>query len=198
MAVNIPNFKKISITKMVQLVIKQLKLLCEIKGISALCNKDKIEYIYYGIKVLLRKNTIDTELPLFLGHEDGRINISYKGYESRGEIEPPKTKSINNKIVESDYSHDSSSIAGSSSPIEIKKEYISPRSDIFESSEGNKTPSEHDIMAEKARLGKISEKEFMDYVFKVDCASQGSNLAGIDLGSDPPDQSSSDIEFFFF
>ncbi|OMJ18376.1 hypothetical protein AYI70_g5384 [Smittium culicis] len=68
------------------------------------------------------------------------------------------------------------------------------RSDVFESSEGNNTPSEHDIMAEKARLGKISEKEFMDYVSKVDCAPQGSNLAGMDLDSDPPDQFSSDIE----
>ncbi|OMJ12643.1 hypothetical protein AYI70_g8984, partial [Smittium culicis] len=114
--------------------------------------------------------------------------------ESKDEVKLPKTKSINNKIVESDDSQDSYSIAGSSSPIEIKKEYISPISDIFESSEGNNTPSEHDIMAEKARLRKISEKEFMDYVSKVDYAPQGSNLAGMDLDSDPPDQSISDIE----
>ncbi|OMJ07714.1 hypothetical protein AYI69_g11352 [Smittium culicis] len=76
----------------------------------------------------------------------------------------------------------------------IKKEYLAPRSNIFESSEGNNIPSEHDVMAEKARLGKISENEFMDYVSKVDCAPLGSNLAGMNLDSDPSDQSSSDIE----
>ncbi|OMJ20948.1 hypothetical protein AYI70_g3776 [Smittium culicis] len=316
MTVNIPNFKEISITKMIELVTKQLKPLGEIKDICSLCNKYRNEYIPYGMKVLLRKNTIDTELPLFLDHKDGRINIFYRGckeacsyckkdghkksecqtlknitnkkkfmsdmaksslkfshpepakvefstpsaslikndapktnfnnasihktpkisgddkhlsktefpgtksttiYRLRGtlesdknqkvspaddtesdesnyEVEIPKTKSINNKIVESDDSQDSSSIAGSSSPIEIKKEYISRRSDIFESSEGNNTPSKHDIMAEKVRIGKISEKEFMDYVSKVDCAPQGSNISGIDLDSDTPDQSSSDVE----
>ncbi|OMJ25723.1 hypothetical protein AYI69_g4195 [Smittium culicis] len=77
--VNIPNFKEISITKMIELVAKQLKPLGEIKDISALCNKDRNVCIPYFIKVLLRKNAIDTELPLFLDHEDGRINIFYRG-----------------------------------------------------------------------------------------------------------------------
>ncbi|OMJ13867.1 hypothetical protein AYI70_g8251, partial [Smittium culicis] len=81
MAVNIPNFKEISITKMIELVTKQLKTLGEIKDISALCNKYRNEYIPYGMKVLFRKNTIDTELPLFLDHEDGRINIFYRGFK---------------------------------------------------------------------------------------------------------------------
>ncbi|OMJ20104.1 hypothetical protein AYI70_g4321 [Smittium culicis] len=54
--------------------------------------------------------------------------------------------------------------------------------------------TESDESKGEARLGKISEKEFMDYVSKVDCAPQGRNLAGMDLDSDPPDQSSSDIE----
>ncbi|OMJ10191.1 hypothetical protein AYI70_g10476 [Smittium culicis] len=79
MTVNIPNFKEISITKMIELVTKQLKPLGEIKDISALCNKYRNEYIPYGMKILLRKNTIETELPLFLDHEDGRINILYRG-----------------------------------------------------------------------------------------------------------------------
>ncbi|OMJ11272.1 hypothetical protein AYI69_g9891 [Smittium culicis] len=60
MTVNIPNFKEISITKMVQLAIKELKTLGEVKDVSALCNKYRNEYIPYGMKVLLRKNTIDT------------------------------------------------------------------------------------------------------------------------------------------
>ncbi|OMJ16405.1 hypothetical protein AYI70_g6626 [Smittium culicis] len=79
MTVNIPNFKEISIAKMIELVTKQLKPLGEIKDISALCNKYRNEYIPYGMKVLLRKNTIETELPLFLDHEDGIINIFYIG-----------------------------------------------------------------------------------------------------------------------
>ncbi|OMJ11325.1 hypothetical protein AYI69_g9877 [Smittium culicis] len=78
MTVNISNFKEISITKIFQLVIKELKPLGEIKDVSALCNKDRNVYIPYGMKVLLRKNTIDTELPMFLDHEDGRINIFYR------------------------------------------------------------------------------------------------------------------------
>ncbi|OMJ10671.1 hypothetical protein AYI69_g10151, partial [Smittium culicis] len=79
MTVNIPNFKEISITKMIELVTKQLKQLGEIKDISALCNKYRNEYIPYGMKVLFRKNTIETELPLFLDHKYGRINIFYRG-----------------------------------------------------------------------------------------------------------------------
>ncbi|OMJ10449.1 hypothetical protein AYI69_g10237 [Smittium culicis] len=79
MKVNIPKFNEILITKIIELVTKQLKPLGEIKDISALCNKYRNEYIPYGMKVLLRKNTIETELPLFLDHEDGRINIFYRG-----------------------------------------------------------------------------------------------------------------------
>ncbi|OMJ11663.1 hypothetical protein AYI70_g9573 [Smittium culicis] len=79
MTVNIPNFKEISIAKMIELVTKQLKPLDEIKDIIALCNKYRNEFIPYGMKALLRKNTIETELPLFLGHEDSRINIFYRG-----------------------------------------------------------------------------------------------------------------------
>ncbi|OMJ26836.1 hypothetical protein AYI69_g3752 [Smittium culicis] len=64
---------------MVQLVIKELKPLGEINDVSALWYKDRNEYIPYGMKVLLRKNTIESELPLFLDHEDCRINIFYRG-----------------------------------------------------------------------------------------------------------------------
>ncbi|OMJ17172.1 hypothetical protein AYI69_g7530 [Smittium culicis] len=64
MTVNIPNFKEISITKMIELVTKQLK---------------PNEYIPYGMKVLIRKNTIESELLVFLYHEDGGIKILYRG-----------------------------------------------------------------------------------------------------------------------
>ncbi|OMJ07724.1 hypothetical protein AYI70_g12003 [Smittium culicis] len=106
MTVNIPNFKEISITKIIELVSKQLKPLGEIKDISALCNKYRNEYIPYDMKVLLRKNTIETELPLFLGHEDGRINIFYTGCkeacsycnkDGHWKSECPTLKNITNK-----------------------------------------------------------------------------------------------------
>ncbi|OMJ24616.1 hypothetical protein AYI70_g1470 [Smittium culicis] len=45
-----------------------------------------------------------------------------KSDESRDEVKLPKTKGTNKKFFESDDSQDSSSIKGSSSPIEIKKE----------------------------------------------------------------------------
>ncbi|OMJ26658.1 hypothetical protein AYI69_g3941 [Smittium culicis] len=106
MTVNIPNFKDISITKMIELVTKQLKPLSEIKDISDLCNKYRNEYIPYGMKVLLRKNAIETELPLFLDHEDGRINIFYRGCkgacgyckkDGHWKLECPKLKNITSK-----------------------------------------------------------------------------------------------------
>ncbi|OMJ27545.1 hypothetical protein AYI69_g3018 [Smittium culicis] len=81
MTVNIKNFKEISITEMDRLARKELKPLVEINDISALCNKVRNEYIPFGMKVLLRKNTIETELPLFLDHEDGLINILYRGFK---------------------------------------------------------------------------------------------------------------------
>ncbi|OMJ10846.1 hypothetical protein AYI69_g10080, partial [Smittium culicis] len=80
-----------------------------------------------------------------------------------------KQKAINenkNSIETDDYI-ESSDYERSSYPIEIKKEH-----DIFDNnqsdSEGNNTPSEHSMMAGKARLGLIPQKEFLNYVSNVD------------------------------
>ncbi|OMJ13140.1 hypothetical protein AYI70_g8686 [Smittium culicis] len=225
MTVNIPNFKEISITKMIELVTKQLKPLGEIKEIIALCNKYRNEYIPYGMKVLLRKNTIDTELPLFLDHEDGRIKIFYRGCKEacteeskvindtkvstndeavtdkqsiinrqRGTVglkKPPASsiaadeipsssiekvssgddtesdgstddnnqpliKRTTKSTINSDNSYDISMDSDTSSPMEIKKEFIPPNPSPKSDSDGYSPPSAHTLMAEKARIGKIS------------------------------------------
>ncbi|OMJ15204.1 hypothetical protein AYI70_g7422, partial [Smittium culicis] len=75
-------------------------------------------------------------------------------------------------ISETDDYEESSDYERSSSPIEIKKEHI-----IFNNnqsdSDGNKTLSEYSIMAGKARLGLIPQKEFLNYVSSVDRSPQG-------------------------
>ncbi|OMJ19330.1 hypothetical protein AYI70_g4799, partial [Smittium culicis] len=336
MAVNIPNFKEISITKMIELVTKQLKPLGEIKDISALCNKYRNEYIPYGMKVLLRKNTIDTELPLFLDHEDGRINIFYRGCkeacsyckeDGHWKSECPTLKNITSKknfmsdmaksslkfslpeptkiavstpsaliikkddpktstkskflfikpveeskvindtkvsttveavkakpstinrlrgtvglkkppassiaadeipsspiekvssyddtesdgstddnnqplikrttksTINSDDFSDISMESDTSSPMEIKKEFIPPNPSPKSDSDGYSPPSEHALMAAKARMGQISHKTFNKFVTNVDKAPPGSNIAAIEPGSDAEHQEISDIEY---
>ncbi|OMJ14905.1 hypothetical protein AYI69_g8391, partial [Smittium culicis] len=71
---------------------------------------------------------------------------------------------------------------------------LSPNPCVNESSGGFNTPSAHDIMAEKVRLGQISTQKFLDYASNIDGARPGSNLAAMDLDTDPPDQNSSDLD----
>ncbi|OMJ24754.1 hypothetical protein AYI70_g1372 [Smittium culicis] len=40
---------------------------------------DNNQYLPYGIKVLVKKNNMDVDLPSFLDHENGKINIFYEG-----------------------------------------------------------------------------------------------------------------------
>ncbi|OMJ21581.1 hypothetical protein AYI70_g3412 [Smittium culicis] len=268
MTVNIPNFKEISITKMIELVTKQLKPLGEIKDIS----------------VLLRKNTIETELPLFLDHKDGRINIFYRGCKeacsyckkdghwksecptlknitskknfmsdmaksslkfslpeptkiavstppaliikkydpktstktaeipsspiekvssgddtesdgSNDDKDKPKSKMTTKFTINSDDFSDISVDSGMSIPMEIKKEFISPNLSPMNESDGYSPPSEHSLMAAKARMGIISGKSFNNYVSNVDNAPPGKNIAAIDPESIAEHQEISDIEF---
>ncbi|OMJ26151.1 hypothetical protein AYI70_g395 [Smittium culicis] len=61
-------------------------------------------------------------------------------------------------------------------------------------SDGNKTPSEHSMMAVKARFGLIPQKEFLNYVSNVDRAPQGANVANMELDSIPPGYTGADTE----
>ncbi|OMJ16286.1 hypothetical protein AYI70_g6712, partial [Smittium culicis] len=77
--VNIPNFRDVGIEPMAKLILKELGPWCEIKDISAWRRFDNNQYLPYGIKVLVKKNNMDVDLPSFLDHENGKINIFYKG-----------------------------------------------------------------------------------------------------------------------
>ncbi|OMJ13303.1 hypothetical protein AYI69_g9053 [Smittium culicis] len=63
--------------------------------------------------IISRRRAYDKNQKVSLDDDDSESN------ESIEEIEPPKSKSINKKIIESDGSHDLSSILGLRSPIEI-------------------------------------------------------------------------------
>ncbi|OMJ15127.1 hypothetical protein AYI70_g7476, partial [Smittium culicis] len=77
--VNIPNFRDVGIEPMAKLIPKELGPWCEIKDISAWRRFDNNQYLPYGIKVLVKKNGMEVDLPSFLDHENGKINIIYKG-----------------------------------------------------------------------------------------------------------------------
>ncbi|OMJ19074.1 hypothetical protein AYI69_g6768 [Smittium culicis] len=47
--------------------------------ISAWRRFDNNQYIPHGIKALVKKNNIEDDLPSFIDHENGKINIFYKG-----------------------------------------------------------------------------------------------------------------------
>ncbi|OMJ14585.1 hypothetical protein AYI70_g7789 [Smittium culicis] len=67
-------------------------------------------------------------------------------------------------------------------------------SDYESDSDGNKTLSEYSIMAGKARLGLIPQKEFLNYVSSVDRSPQGANVANMELDSIPPGDTGADTE----
>ncbi|OMJ12857.1 hypothetical protein AYI69_g9244 [Smittium culicis] len=82
-----------------------------------------------------------------------------------------------------------------SSPMEIKKEFIPPNPSPINNPDGYSPPSEHALMAAKARMGQISEKLFNKYVTNVDKTPPGSNKAALEPGSEAEHQEISDIEF---
>ncbi|OMJ22108.1 hypothetical protein AYI70_g3078 [Smittium culicis] len=69
--VNIPNFRDVGIEPMAKLILKELGPWCEIKDISAWRRFYNNQYLPYGIKVLVKKNNIEIDLPSFLDHENG-------------------------------------------------------------------------------------------------------------------------------
>ncbi|OMJ17799.1 hypothetical protein AYI70_g5739, partial [Smittium culicis] len=68
--VNIPNFRDVGIEPMAKLILKELGPWCEIKDISAWRRFDNNQYLPYGIKVLVKKNNMEVDLPSFLDHEN--------------------------------------------------------------------------------------------------------------------------------
>ncbi|OMJ15457.1 hypothetical protein AYI70_g7256 [Smittium culicis] len=64
---------------MAKLILKEFGLWCEIKDISAWRRFDNNQYLPYGIKMFVKKNNMEVDLPSFLDYENGKINIFYKG-----------------------------------------------------------------------------------------------------------------------
>ncbi|OMJ18516.1 hypothetical protein AYI70_g5316 [Smittium culicis] len=107
----------------------------------------------------------------------------------------PIIKRTAKSTINSDYFTDISVDSDMSSPIEIKKEFISMNLSPKNEYDGYSPPSEHALMAAKARMGQISEKLFNKYVTNVDKAPSGSNKAAIEPGSDAKHQEIADIEY---
>ncbi|OMJ07418.1 hypothetical protein AYI70_g12202 [Smittium culicis] len=251
--VNIPNFR-------------DLGPWCEIKDISAWRRFDNNQYLPYGIKVLVKKNNMEVDLPSFLDHENaeappvsaahqtddsnskskiindtevstndeaatakpGTINrlrgtvgfkppppaISLnaavippssnekvssnddtKSDSSDDDNHPPIIKRTAKYTIDSDYFSDISVDSDMSSPMKIKKEFISPNLSPTNESDGYSPPSAHELMAAKARVGQISEQTFNNFVSNKDKAPPGSNKSAIEPVADAENHDISDKEY---
>ncbi|OMJ17284.1 hypothetical protein AYI70_g6073 [Smittium culicis] len=207
--------------------------------ISAWRRFDNNQYLPYGIKVLVKKNNMEVDLPSFLDHENAQpsskpvekpkiINDTEVSTNDEAEAAKPGTinrlrgtvglkkppdsslniavmprssneKSIIKRIakstINSDNFSDISVDSDMSSQMEIKKEFIPPNPSPKSDSDGNSPPSEHALMAEKARMGQISHQTFNKFVTNVEKAPPGSNKAAIEPESDANHQEISDIEY---
>ncbi|OMJ13821.1 hypothetical protein AYI69_g8838, partial [Smittium culicis] len=76
--VNIPNLGDVDILTLLDLIKVTLEPISEIIDVSALCRKELTEFLPYGVKILLKKKTAETNIPSFLDYENGRINIFYR------------------------------------------------------------------------------------------------------------------------
>ncbi|OMJ14229.1 hypothetical protein AYI70_g8015, partial [Smittium culicis] len=109
----------------------------------------------------------------------------------------PLIKRTTKSTINSDDSYDISMDSDTSSPMEIKKEFIPPNPSPKSDSDGYSPPSEHALMAEKARRGQISHQTFNQFVTNADKAPPGSNKAAIEPESDAEHNEISDIEFLW-
>ncbi|OMJ13077.1 hypothetical protein AYI70_g8726 [Smittium culicis] len=114
---------------------------------------------------------------------------------SDDENHQPIIKRTAKSTINSDDFSDISVDSDMSSPMEIKKEFISPNISPTNESDGYSPPSAHALMAEKARMGQISEQVFNNFVSNVDKAHPGNNIAAIESGSDAEHHDISDIEY---
>ncbi|OMJ10488.1 hypothetical protein AYI70_g10295 [Smittium culicis] len=139
-----------------------------LEDISAWRRFDNNQYLPYGIKVLLKNNNMEIDLPSFLDHENVADEIppspiekvsSGDDTESDGSTDDnnqPLIKRTTKSTINSDDSYDISMDSDTSSPMEIKIEFISPNPSPMKNSDGYRPPSEHALTAAKARVEQIS------------------------------------------
>ncbi|OMJ12718.1 hypothetical protein AYI70_g8947 [Smittium culicis] len=77
--VNISNLGDVDIITLLDIIKETIEPISEIIDISALCRKGLTEFLPYGVKILLKKKTVEAIIPSFLDYEYGRINIFYRG-----------------------------------------------------------------------------------------------------------------------
>ncbi|OMJ25997.1 hypothetical protein AYI70_g516 [Smittium culicis] len=107
----------------------------------------------------------------------------------------PIIKCNTKSTINSDDFSDISVESDMSSPMEIKKEFISPNLSPTNESDGYSPPSAHALIEAKAIVGQISEQAFNKYVTNVDKAPPGNNIAAIEPGCDAEHQEISYIEY---
>ncbi|OMJ12799.1 hypothetical protein AYI69_g9259 [Smittium culicis] len=107
----------------------------------------------------------------------------------------PKIKRTTKSTINSDDFSDILMDSDMSSPMEIKKDFIPSNPNPTNNSNGYSPPSEHVLMAAKARMGQISEQVFNKFVTNVDKAPSGSSRAAIEPETEAEHHDISDIEF---
>ncbi|OMJ27560.1 hypothetical protein AYI69_g2998 [Smittium culicis] len=75
------------------------------------------------------------------------------------------------------------------------KKYIIPTTPVSEDSYGYNTPTELEIMAEKARNNQITEAQYIEFEKKYFSENFSESAAEINYSSDPPDRTDQDIDF---
>ncbi|OMJ25182.1 hypothetical protein AYI70_g1081, partial [Smittium culicis] len=108
----------------------------------------------------------------------------------------PIIKRSAKSTINSDDFSDISVDSDMSSPMEIKKEFISPNLSPTNESDGYSPPSAHALTGAKARVGQKSEQAFNNFVSNVDKAPPGSNIAAIEPESDAKNLDISDIDYW--
>ncbi|OLY85757.1 Autophagy-related protein 9, partial [Smittium mucronatum] len=77
--INFPNYRDMNILSIAEMIKTQLGPLVTIKDISALAIEITKVFLPYVIRIFFCKNDADTELPLFLIHDYGKINLFHQG-----------------------------------------------------------------------------------------------------------------------
>ncbi|OMJ15937.1 hypothetical protein AYI70_g6928 [Smittium culicis] len=193
--VNIPNLGDVDILTLLNLIKDTLEPISGIIDISALRRKGLTEFLPYGVKILLRKKSVDTIIPSFLDYEYGKINIFYRGCKEacsycKQEGHWKSNYQTYDQIkgtAEADIGPDVQS--GADEP-----RYVD-HTPVSEDSYGYSTPTELEIMAEKARNNIITEAQYIEYEKKYFAENFSETAAEINYSSDPPDHTDQDMDF---
>ncbi|OMJ22326.1 hypothetical protein AYI70_g2947 [Smittium culicis] len=210
-AVNIPNLGDVDILTLLDLIKAKLHSISEIIDISSLCRKGLTEFFPYGAD---KPKYVDQEPPRPLATEQRRGTVGMKRppassiamaeprkvektdaqpdepvlQNSLGQNSVPKKHGKN--ISENTGNYD----ANNRTEKKYKKTIISS-TPVSEDSYGYSTPTELEIMTEKARNNIITEAQYIEYEKKYFAENFSESAAEINYSSDPPDHTYEEIDF---